>query len=597
MPIRHIIQISMRSPTRLVSLFVSIALICASLTTRAWDTHYEQHEQNSTPSYAETMEFCRRLAEVSAMVHFTSIGKSHQLRDIPLVILDRNGHFSPEEVRASGNVVLLVQAAIHSGEPVGKDAGLQLLRDIAVHQKHLGALENVTLLFLPILNVDGHERFGPYNRINQNGPEEMGWRTNALNLNLNRDYLKADSREIRAFLEMWNRWEPDFFIDTHSTNGGDYQYTMTYMLETWGNMDPTLTQWCEEVFIPYWEQAMEAEGYPVFPYVTFRRWHDPQSGLVSRPSPPALSTGYTPKRNRPGLLLETHMLKPFHMRVESTYLTILNTMKLLNSRYIEYGEMVRAADRFTASADFRSQPYTLDFVNSGDSVMVDFLGVQYTHKTSTLSGGQWFIYEPEQPVTYSLPWFNRMLPSHQVMLPTAYIIPLQWETVIERLQQHGVSIQRLGSDLTLEVESYRFENVVLSPFVNEGRQTARFTAVPIREVRTYPAGSAIVEMSQPTARVIAHALEPQAPSSFAYWGFFNAIFQRVEYFESYVMEAMARKMLSGDPELANRFEEKKQSDPAFAASPQAILNWFYMQTPYYDAQHNVYPVGRVMRWE
>ncbi|MFO7997388.1 MAG: M14 family metallopeptidase, partial [Bacteroidales bacterium] len=502
---------------------------------------------NTTPSYAETIELCRRLAEVSPMVTYTSFGKSHQLRDLPLIIVDRNGHTTPGEVRASGNIVLLVQAAIHPGEPAGKDAGLRLLRDMVIHNKHQGILEHLTLLFIPIFNVDGHERFGPFNRINQNGPEEMGWRTNALNLNLNRDYLKADSDEMRHWLALWNGWEPDFFIDTHSTNGGDYQYTMTYMLETWGNMDEALTAWCEQVFLPHWEQAMEEGGYPVFPYVSYRNWHDPRSGLVSRPSPPALSTGYTPQRNRPGLLLETHMLKPYPLRVESTYLTILETMKLLNQQHREFKKLVEQADALSASPGFRTKPFPLDFTNSGDSVMVDFLGVEYRQKTSSLSGGQWFIYEKDQPVTYSIPWFNKMVVSREVMLPEAYIIPVEWEEVIRRLQHHGVATQRTGGDLTIEVGSYRFENVRLSASVNEGRQTARFTAIPTTETRTFPAGSVIIEMNQATARVIAHALEPDAPSSFAYWGLFNTIFQRTEYFESYMMENMARQMLEDDP--------------------------------------------------
>jgi hypothetical protein len=552
---------------------------------------------NRTPTYAETLEHCRRLAAISPMVHYTSFGQSHQLRELPLVILDRHGRFSPEEVHASGNLVLLVQAAIHPGEPVGKDAGLRLLQEVAVQQRHLELLDKVTLLFIPIFNVDGHERFGPYNRINQNGPEEMGWRTNALNLNLNRDYLKADSREMRHFLDLWNQWKPDFFIDSHSTNGGDYQYTMTYMLETWGNMDEGITRWCEEVFLPYWEAAMEGHGHPVFPYVSYRRWHDPRSGLVSRPTPPALSTGYASQRNRPGLLLETHMLKPYAMRVESTYLTILESMRLLNREHEAFRQAVGQADLYTASADLRSRPFTLDLGSTGDSVMVDFRGVEYEEKTSTLSGGQWFIYHSDRPVTYPVAWFNRMEPTARVMLPVAYIIPVQWESVIDRLKAHGVRLQRIGSDLTLEVESYRFEEVSLSASVSEGRQTARFRAVPIREERTYPAGSVIVEMNQPTARVIAHALEPEAPSSFAYWGLFNNIFQRTEYFESYAMEAIAREMLAEDPELGRRLEERKASDPAFASSPQAILHWFYAQSPWYDQEHNVYPVGRIMHWE
>jgi hypothetical protein len=181
------------------------------------------------------------------------------------------------------------------------------------------------------------------------------------------------------------------------------------------------------------------------------------------------------------------------------------------------------------------------------------------------------------------------------MLPEAYIIPVQWFDVIEKLGFQGIEMQQLEKDTVIEVESYRFRNVRLANSVNEGRQMARFTALPVSETRHFPAGSVIIPMNQPGARMVAHALEPDAPSSFATWGFFNGIFQRTEYFESYAMEAIARQMLDEDPGLRVRLEEKKASDPAFAANPREILNWFYEQTPYYDPAHNVYPVGRIMR--
>ena len=572
-------------------LFMSVQLPAGN----NWQTWYEAHGKNQTPRYAETVEFSKRMAEASPMLHYTAFGQSHQLRDLPLLILDRQGNFTPGAVKASGNLVLLIQAAIHPGEPCGKDAGLMLLRDIVIDGKYQELLENITLLFIPIFNVDGNERFGPYNRINQNGPEEMGWRTNARNLNLNRDFLKADTKEMQHFLELWNHWQPDFYIDTHATNGGDYQYPMTYIIEIFGGMEQGLTDWCAQDFLPEWEQRMEASGYPSFPYVTYRNWHDPRSGLVSRTSPPALSNGFAAQRNRPGLLLETHMLKPYHIRVEATYYSILHTLEMLHRDHQAFRELVARADAFTASSEFRQQPFHLDFRTASDSVMVDFKGVEYEKIPSDLSGGEWFIYESEKPLTFQIPWFYKQEPAVSVMLPEAYIIPVQWFDVIEKLGFQGIEMQQLEKDTVIEVESYRFRNVRLANSVYEGRQMARFTALQVSETRHFPAGSVFIPMNQPGARMVAHALEPDAPSSFATWGFFNGIFQRTEYFESYAMEAIARQMLDEDPGLRVRLEEKKASDPAFAANPREILNWFYEQTPYYDPAHNVYTVGRIMR--
>ncbi len=571
-----------------------VFFFCSSVASDNWQTWYEAHNKNSTPRYDETIAFSKRLADASPMLHYTSFGQSHQLRDLPLLILDKDGHFTPEAAHEAGKVVLMVMAAIHPGEPVGKDAGLELLRDIVIHGEHEDLLENVTLLFIPIFNVDGHERFGPYNRINQNGPEKMGWRTNAINLNLNRDFLKADTKEMQHFIQLWDHWQPDFFIDTHSTNGADYQYTMTYMLEIFGNMEENLSDWCENEFLPFWEKRMKEDGYPVFSYVTYRRWHDPRSGLQTRVAPPALSTGYATQRNRPGLLLETHMLKPYHKRVESTYLTLVHTMEFLNRENYSLKTLVAAADEKTASTMFRSLPFPLDFEATDDSVMVDFKGVEYRIKESSLSGGDWFIYDSDKPITYEIPWFKKQEVTAQVMLPEAYIIPVQWTEAIETLALHGIIMHRLEEDVRLQVESYRFEDVSLSQSVNEGRQTASFQTVPVQETRNFPAGSALIPMNQESARIIAHALEPQAPSSFAYWGFFNSVFQRTEYFESYVMEEMAREMIKEDPSLEKRLEIKLQQDADFASNPRAILNWFYEQTPYVDQKHNVYPVGRIM---
>ncbi|MBW6480624.1 MAG: hypothetical protein K0B37_14445 [Bacteroidales bacterium] len=560
---------------------------------KKWLTYYEESNYNRTPSYKETLEFSRALADASPLLHYEIMGYSHQGREIPLLILDGNGNFSPEQVKTSGNKIVLIQAAIHPGEPVGKDAGLILLRNMVIDRKYSDYLENITILFIPILNVDGHERFGPFNRINQNGPEEMGWRTNALNLNLNRDYLKADSKEIQAFLKLWHEWEPDFFIDTHSTNGGDYQYALTYSLDIFGAADPDLVKWMEKAYLPQVEVMMEADGFPIFPYVSYRSWHDPRSGLRSGVYSPMFSTGYITELNRPGLLLETHMLKPYPIRVESTLLMILHTMDILH-RDNQLKQIILEADRFTASSGFRKEKFPVIFELTTDSVMVDFLGVEYKKKQSSLSGGYWFIYDSEKPVTYQVPWFNKNRVSYDVQLPEAYIIPVQYKDIIERLKLHGVEMRQLNRETEIEIEAYRFDDVQLSARSTEGRQTASFKTITLQETRTFPKGSVIIPMDQPRARIIAHALEPMAPGSFAYWGFFNSVFERVEYFESYVMEEMAREMLAQDPSLRIGLEKAMVENPAMARNPYAVLSWFYERTPYYDQKHNLYPVGRIM---
>jgi len=581
----------------LLNKFILLPLLfcCSSaLGQDAWATFYELNNYNQTPRYAETMAYCQRLAAASDMLHYKVFGQSHQGRDLAVLIYDKKGNFTPEAVKRSGNRIVLVQAAIHPGEPVGKDAGMQLLRDIVIHRKHFEDLNNITILFIPILNPDGHERFGPFNRINQDGPLEMGWRTNAINLNLNRDYLKADTREIKAFLDLWHHWQPDFFIDTHSTNGGDYQYTMTYAMSIFGEGYKPLINWIADDYLPVIEKMMANEGYPIFPYVTYRSWHDPRSGLISGTGHPMYSNSYVAELNRPGLLLETHMLKPYKMRVESTYLMIINTLKYLNQDN-SLPQIIKEADSFTASAEFRKSPFPLRYEVLPDSVMVDFLGVEYTARKSDLSGGDWFVYNPDKPITYSIPWFNKHRVTHWVNLPEAYIIPVEYSCVIDRLKSHGIEMQLLETEKEFEIETYRFKNVRLASRSSEGRQTAGFSVEPIVEKRVFAKGSALIPMHQTRAAIIAHALEPMAPGSFAYWGFFNAVFERVEYFESYVMEKMARDMMDQDPSLEAKLKKAMEENPLMAQNPNLVLMWFYEQTPYYDQRHNIYPVGRLLK--
>jgi hypothetical protein len=559
-----------------------------------WDTFYEKSGFTATPGYDETIEYCIKLDEASPWVKYTTFGTSPQGRKLPLLIVDKNGYTDPVSVRRSGNLVLLVEAGIHAGEIDGKDAGLMLIRDMVIHQQHYELLEKVTILFIPIFSVDGHERFSPYNRINQNGPEEMGWRTTAQNLNLNRDFLKADAPEMQAWLKLFQQWLPDFFIDIHATDGADYQYASTYGLEVLGNMDPGLTDWSTNTLIPLMEQQMDLAGYPVFPYVMFRRWHDPRSGLRSGVSGPRFSTGYCAAQNRIGLLVENHMLKDYQTRVSATYELIRVVCELLNEDADRILDMNALADRNSASPSFRETPFPVSFSPGKDSIMVDFRGVEYDVETSDLTGGTWFRYQPDKPADFQIPFFHQQLPGKTVLLPEAYIYPPEWTEVTERLSLHGITYSTLGQRTWVQVQSFKFKNYSWSREPYEGRFSLTTEWDTIEELREYPAGSVVVDMNQRSARAIAFIFEPPSTDSYLQWGFFNTIFERKEYFETYVMEEIARKMIAEDPGLEEEFEQWKIEHPEFATNQWVQLEWFYKRSPWWDPKKDVYPVGKIL---
>ncbi|MCX6269742.1 MAG: M14 family metallopeptidase [Bacteroidetes bacterium] len=575
----------------LVLLLMLFPFIYCSAQQTTMETFYEKSGFRETPRYDKTIRFCKQLAQASPWVHYTRFGTSLQGRDLPLVIVDKRGNFDPQAVHNSNNAVVLIQACIHAGEPDGKDAGLMLIRDIVISKKYENLLDNVTLLFIPILNVDGHERFGPGNRINQNGPAEAGWRTNALNLNLNRDYLKAETPEIKSWLSLYQEWLPDFFIDCHVTDGADFQYVITYGMETCGDMDPALTRWQSDEFLRTVDIKMKESGYPIISYVSFRNWHDPRSGLESWATPPMLSQGYCMVQNRPSLLIESHMLKDYKTRVTATYEMLRHSLEVLNRDYRKVIDMVRESDKFTVG-ELRKTPFPIQYeMSEKDSVMIDFLGFEYTSEKSALSGGQWFKYT-NKPAVFRIPYFNKVFPSITAMLPEAYLIPPEWKEVIDKLSVHGIQYFTTKKETRLKVSSYRFREVTFKPIPYEGRQIASFKCDTILEEVTWPVGTIVVDMNQRSAKVIAYLLEPMASTSLAYWGFFNTIFEQKEYAESYVMEKMAREMMEKDPDIVVELQKMKTADPKFAQSPEMILNWFYERTPYWDHKFNVYPIGK-----
>ena len=561
-----------------------------------WLTPAEKTDYRETPRYAETIAYSKRLDQASPLIKFESFGKSGEGRELPLLIATEGGTFTPEAARHAGKAVILIQACIHAGEPDGKDAGLALLRDIAITKTQPGLLKNLVVLFIPIYNTDGHERVSPYNRINQDGPAEMGWRTTSTYQNLNRDYMKADTPETRAWLSLWNHWKPDLFIDCHVTDGADYQYNITYHHEHHAGVAESLLDWEKKVIDDGVAPATEAAGNVVSWYLEFIDNRDFTKGIRDFNGSPRFSTGYTPLRNRPGILIETHMLKPYRPRVIGTYDFLRFVLAEVSHDPESLLAAVREADDKTLADGRTYDParrYPLDFELSEKSTPYKLRAVEYHTEKSEISGAQRVIFGTK-PIDLTVPMYHDFVVKTAIAPPLYYIVPAQWKDVIDLLKLHGLKIQTTKAARSIDVESYRFVEVKWPGGPFEGRLMPSFKVEVVHERRTFPAGSAIVPLAQEGAKVAINLLEPQAPDSLVHWGFFNATFEQKEYGEDYVVEKLAREMLEKNPALRDEYEKKVQSDATFAANPRARLAFFYRRSPYWDQQMNLYPVGRIV---
>ncbi|MBX3300488.1 MAG: M14 family metallopeptidase [Acidobacteria bacterium] len=587
------------------SLAASAALIFLAISVKAqsdhgtipaeWQTAAERSAYARTSRYDETIAFAKKLAAASALIEYRSIGRSGEGRDVPLLIAASNRAFSPELARRQGKAVIFIQAGIHAGEIDGKDAGLALLRDVAITRTKFALLDNVVILFVPIYSVDGHENWSPYGRINQNGPEEMGYRANATNLNLNRDFMKADAPETRAWLGLWNTWKPDIFVDCHVTDGADFQYNVTYEFAHFDEIHSAVRDWMVEHFDRKVVPRVEARGNLLTHYVEFAG-REVTGGVATFIATPRYATGYTPLRNRAGLLIETHVYKPYRSRVRGTY-DVLDELiaevgrdraSLLSANERADNDTVARGRSYNAERRF---PLTLAITDK--ATQIEFKGVEYKTEESPISGARRIVYGTT-PITYKIPKFDDARVSASVAPPAAYMIPPQWKEVISVLELHGVAMRRLTHPAQLDVESYRLTEPKWSAAPFEGRITLACKPLLVKEKREYPTGSVIVPLDQPEANVAIHLLEPAGPDSFVYWGYFNSVFEQKEYGEGYQIEKLAIEMMRSDPALKAEFEEKLK-DEYFARNPRARLNFFYERSPYYLRQKiGVYPVGRLL---
>lgn len=551
-----------------------------------------------TPRYQETIAYSKALAEASPQVHYTTFGVSPEGRKLPLLIIDKEGGTTPEEIRKNGKAVIFIEACIHAGEPDGKDAGFMFFRDLVIHKKHTELLDRVSFIFIPVFNVDGHENFSALNRINQNGPEELGTRATGQLINLNRDFLKADAPEMKAWLKLFGAWQPELFIDIHVTNGADFQYVMTYATEVYCSfMESNLQKWNLDVFDKTLKQKMKDAGYPIFPYFSFLKPNAPEAGIEMELFDPRYSQGYAAARNRIGLLIENHIYKPYKERVLATYEVLLASAGIIYNERESLQKAIDTAEKNTASAAFRRQPMDFAFKPTyRDSVMVDFLAWERVTVDSDLSGGKWTKHDYTKPRTVRTPLYTSYEPTIRITLPEAYLFMPQWKEAIALLDLHGVKYRRLEESQPVKAETYRYKKATFAKRQSEGRVPVSTEYTTQTEVLTCPQGALLIDMNQPAARMAAWLLEPEAPGSLTYWGFFNSVVQAPgEFWISLpYMEVKGRELLEKEPAIRAEFEARKKNDLAFAKDPQAILE-FFMDKVRARAENddNLHPAWRI----
>jgi hypothetical protein len=537
-------------------------------------------------------------------------GRSAEGRIMRALVISRSGALSAAELRAKAIPLLMLQGGIHPGESDGKDAGFAALRDLLGDSASNALLERIALLFVPAFNTDGHERVGRWNRPNQNGPIETGWRTTAQNINLNRDYMKADTPEMRAMLGLIDTWDPLVCADLHVTDGADFEPDISLQVEPLNQGDAKLRVSGRQMRDALIARLTTLGFLALDFYPDLASTDDPASGFALTVYSPRFSTGYFPQRNRFTVLVETHSWKDYAHRVRLMRSTITSLAELVAAHGRNWLELAHQADQ--SAMKLGGAEMALDFTSSwrepaqagGATVdreapqqarLIDFRGYAYTRTPSPISGSLVTTYDPTTPQIWRVPLRDQVKVAMSATVPLGgYVIPAAFAAdIAPRLAAHGIAFSPQRGGKQIKAKAFRATEVRFSAAPFEGRMRAQLTGAWHEEKYPLTDGALFVPIAQPLARLVVALLEPQAPDSFAAWGLFNACFEQKEQMEPYVAEQIAREMLDQDPHLAAEFRSRCEHDAKFAASPVERLEFFLRRHASWDARYNLYPVLRV----
>ncbi len=573
-----------------ISLLLSIVLFsCVSEKEKVkpdLSLRYEKSNFTETATYKETIDFYIKLADYYETVKLDTFGKTDSGEPLHLVTFSADKNF---DYLDENKIVLLINNGIHPGEPDGIDATMLLLRDLA--EGKIKSPENVIVSAIPVYNIGGCLNRNSYSRANQNGPVEYGFRGNARNYDLNRDFMKNDTKNALAFTEIFHAIQASVYIENHVSNGADYQYTLTHLFSQHNKLGYELGDYMLNKLQTNIETDLKNQGIDCIPYVNIFG-QTPEAGYAQFMDYPRYSSGYVSLFHSLGLVVETHMLKPYKDRVEKTYAMMETIINLIDVDFKNIKSLQKKQE-----ANFKvNSTYVLDWeIDSSKVTNLPFKGYEANYKPSEISGNMRLYYDQNKPYEKEIPYYNFYKAKTTVIIPQAYVIPQGWHTIISQLEKNKIKMERFDNDTSFLVEVYHIDHFQTTKNPYEGHYFHYQTKIKKSEdIISFRKGDYIIYTQQKGVRYLLESLEPEGPDSFFNWNFFDPILQQKEHFSSYVFEEIAVDLLNKDAALKNEFEELKKNNPDFQSSSYLQLEWIYKRSPYYEKTHLRYPIFRLI---
>lgn len=551
-------------------------------------TKFELSGGKQTPTYPEIIEWWKKIDASSPYIFMKEMGQTDSGHPLHLVLVSWDKDFNIASIRKKKKTIILINNGIHPGEPDGIDASMLLVKEVINPKHHLP--DNVVLAIIPVYNIGGALNRSPFYRVDQNGPDEFGFRGNAQNLDLNRDFIKADSKNAMAFSKIFHFLDPDVFVDNHVSNGADYQHVLTLLTTQHNKLGGKLGEYLNKIFEPSIYSSMKNKGWDLVPYVN-HFGETPEKGWSEFWDSPRYSSGYAALWNTFAFVPETHMLKPYPQRVEATRDLMKSFIGFASDHASEIIKLREQAKKEQATRVQFPIAWKWDRTKSTE---INFKGYEAGRKPSEISGLPRLYYDRSKPFERKIPFYNSYTDTLTVEKPHAYIIPQGWWKVIERLQANHIKMRRLQRDTTIEVESYKIESYQSGQRPFEGHHLN--TSVKIskqNKTMTFRKGDYFIPMNQAANRFLIQVLEPHAEDSYFAWNFFDPILGQKEGFSDYVFEETASAFLKQNPNLQKMLDERKAADSVFAKNGRAQLNFIYQNSPWFETAYMQYPVYRV----
>jgi len=550
---------------------------------------FETSGGKQSEGYKDCILWYKKLAEINDKVRLFSLDTTDAGFPIHVLLFSSHKKFDPALWHKQNKVIILVNNGIHPGEPDGIDASMMLLRDLCSGK--IKAPDNVVLAVIPVYNIGGSLNRNSFSRVNQNGPESYGFRGNSQNLDLNRDFIKCDSKEAKAFTKIFHWLNPDIFIDNHVSDGADYQHTMTMLTTQHNKLGGATGKFLHDVFEPALYKGMEEKKWFMCPYVNFEEGNV-EEGWSAFYDAPRYSCGYAALFQTIAFLPETHMLKPFADRVKSTYAFMQTVLEQSSAYAKDILESRKLSQQQVAAQQQFALSWKTDSVNYE---WINFKGYTADSTVSKVTGMKRLFYDHSRPFETKVKFYNTFTGINVVTKPKAYIIPQGWHAVVELLKMNNVAIDRLKKDTSITVEAYHIDGYKSYPKAYEKHhRNYDISMSSSKQEIKFLKGDYIIFTGKPTDRYVVETLEPLGDDSFFSWNFFDAILQQKEGYSDYRWEDVAAKYLDEHPEVRKLLEDKKQSDKIFAMSAESQLRYVYTHSPYYEPEHMRYPVFRLV---